>query len=183
MLNLTIIKNEPLIMKPSHPILSAIVAMSENRVIGVNNQLPWHLPADLKHFKTLTTGHPIVMGRKTFESIGKPLPNRTNIILTRDPTYLATGCLVVTSIAEALNLSAVKQTNEIFIIGGATIYKQLLPQINKLYLTLVHTTIVGDTYFPPIEMSEWIEEAREEHAADEVNRFDYSFVTLRKHIT
>src|SRR6188472_2703937 len=117
------------------PILSAIVAMAENRVIGKNNQLPWHLPADLKHFKTITTGHPILMGRKTHESIGKPLPNRQNIILTRDSNYVAAGCTVVTSVKAALQKA---ESPEVFIIGGAEIYRQLLPQVQRLYLTIVH---------------------------------------------
>src|SRR5260221_12371914 len=111
----------------ARPKISAIVAMSENRVIGDDNQLPWHLPADLKHFKTLTTGHPILMGRKTYESIGRPLPNRTNIILTRNSDFDAPQCVVVTSIEEAIESPASTHSDEIFIFGGAEVYKQLMP--------------------------------------------------------
>jgi dihydrofolate reductase len=160
------------------PILSAIVAMAENRIIGKNNQLPWHLPADLKHFKTITTGHPILMGRKTHESIGKPLPNRLNIILTRDPNYQSAGCTVVTSVESALKEAARHDENELFIIGGAEIYKQLLPQIQRLYLTIVHHQLEGDASFPALNTEEWKEISREKHEADDANAFAYSFVTL-----
>src|SRR5437868_6783924 len=121
----------------NQPIISAIVAMAENRVIGKNNQLPWRMPADLQHFKAITTGHPILMGRKTYESIGRPLPNRTNIIMTRDATYTAAGCEVVTSIDEALQRANDLHSHEIFIIGGAEIYHQLMPRIQRLYLTII----------------------------------------------
>ena len=107
------------------PIISAIVAMSENRVIGKNNQLPWRLSADLNHFKAITTGHPILMGRKTYESIGRPLPNRINIIITRDRSYKADGCVVVTSIEEAIQAGITTHSPEIFVIGGAEVYSQL----------------------------------------------------------
>src|SRR5262245_46555747 len=132
--------------------ISAIVAMSENRVIGANNQLPWHLPADLAHFKAITTGHAIVMGRKTFESIGRPLPNRLNIILTRDPHYSANGCRVASSFPEALAIAGA-DVPEIFIIGGAEIYQQLLPHIDRLYITLIQHAFNGDTYFPELNTS------------------------------
>src|ERR1700730_5600347 len=110
-------------------VISAIVAMSENRVIGQNNQLPWHLPADLKHFKELTTGHPIIMGRKTYASIGKPLPNRTNIVITRDEQFKAPGCVLVHSLAAAIKAAAQEDTEEMFIIGGADIFRQSLPYL------------------------------------------------------
>lgn len=167
-------------METRKPLISAILAMSENRVIGKNNQLPWHLPADLTHFKTLTTGHPIIMGRKTYASIGKPLPNRTNIILTRDTTFKADNCLIVHSPQQALEQATNRESKEIFIIGGAEIYQQLMPYTQRLYLTLVHDTVEGDTFFPPLNPTEWQELAREDYASDEKNRHDYSFITLAR---
>lgn len=162
------------------PMLSAIAAMSENRVIGIDNQLPWHLPADLKHFKTLTTGHPILMGRKTYESIGRPLPNRTNIIITRNADFTAPGCVVVTSIDHAMTHAAKENVQEIFIIGGAEVYKQLLPHVQCIYLTIVHEQFEGDAFFPELDVKEWKETARETHAADENNEYSYSFITLSR---
>ncbi|RDI46503.1 dihydrofolate reductase [Aquicella lusitana] len=161
-------------------ILSAIAALSENRVIGKNNQLPWHLPADLKHFKALTTGHPIVMGRKTYDSIGKPLPQRTNIIMTRDSSFQAPGCRIVNSIEEAKAVAEKEQAEELFIIGGAQIYSQLLPITQRLYLTIVHQMFEGDAFFPDLNMSEWSETERETHRSDEKNPYDYSFVRLER---
>lgn len=166
-------------MKATHPFLSAIVAMAENRVIGKNNQLPWRLPADLKHFKALTTGHPILMGRKTYESIGKPLPHRTNIILTRDASYQAPGCQVVTTIKAAIAQATAEGHSEIFIIGGAEIYRQLLPDIERIYLTIVHETFEGDAFFPELPAA-WREIKREEHTKDADNPYDYTFLTLEK---
>jgi dihydrofolate reductase len=160
-------------------ILSAIVAMGINRAIGKNNQLLWRLPADLKHFKSLTTGHPILMGRKTFESIGKPLPNRTNIIITRKSNFDAPGCIIATSLAEAIEIGAENDT-DIFIIGGAEIYRQLLPQIQRIYLTIVQQKFDGDTFFPELNEDEWQEVAHSDHAADAENPFAYSFVTLER---
>jgi dihydrofolate reductase len=162
------------------PLLSAIVAMSENRVIGKDNTLPWHLPADLKHFKEITTGHFIIMGRKTFESIGKPLPNRSNIVLSRDINYQAPGCETVSTIDEALRMAEAAQQNEIFIIGGAEIYRQLLPTIERLYITIVHCNIGGDAWFPELSPTEWQEVSRERREADEKNAFAYSFITLAR---
>jgi dihydrofolate reductase len=165
----------------SSPILSAIAAMAENRVIGKNNQLPWHLPADLQHFKLLTSGHPILMGRKTYQSIGKPLPNRTNIIMTRDPHWQApAGCVVVTSPEQALQQAAALPAKEIFIIGGAEIYHQLLPITQRIYLTIVHHTFAGDAYFPVLDTTAWQETNRTRHTADEKNAYDYSFLTLER---
>ncbi len=160
------------------PKISAIVAMSENRVIGDNNQLPWHLPADLKYFKTLTSGHPILMGRKTHESIGRPLPNRTNIILTRNRDYQTDGCMVVTSVQDAMQ--QVNGSDELFIIGGAEIYQQLMPQIQRIYLTIVHEDFHGDAFFPVLHAEEWREVSREEHVADDANEYDYSFVVMER---
>ncbi len=166
-------------MTTTKPVLSAIAAMAEDRVIGKDNQMPWHLPADLKHFKAITTGHPVLMGRKTYESIGKPLPNRTNIILTRDTTYSAPDCLVVTSAESALNMAHEQEMNEIFVIGGAEIYRQLMPKIQRLYLTLIHHKFAGDTFFPELA-GEWREISRENHSADDKNAYDYSFVVMER---
>ncbi|EKD70031.1 MAG: Dihydrofolate reductase [uncultured bacterium] len=167
-------------MKSSQPILSAIAAISENRVIGKANQLLWRLPADLKHFKSLTSGHPIIMGRKTYESIGKPLPNRKNIVLTRDSKFQANGCQVVTTLADAIKYAKQECGDEIFIIGGADIYQQALPEIDRLYLTIVHHEFDGDAYFPLLKADHWKEIACERHGADADNPFDYSFLMLEK---
>lgn len=163
-----------------YPKISAIVAMSENRVIGDDNQLPWHLPADLKHFKTITSGHPILMGRKTYESIGRPLPNRTNIIITRNPEFKAEGCIVIQSLDEAIRYAAESNCDEIFIIGGAEVYKQLLPHIKRIYLTIVHENFDGDAFFPELNLAEWKENKRERHDADDNNEYDYSFIMLER---
>lgn len=160
--------------------LSAIVAMAENRVIGKDNKLPWHLPADLKHFKYLTIGHPILMGRKTYESIGKPLPERDNIILTHDATYCAPGCVVVTNIDEALESATSETNDEVFIIGGAQIYRELLPRIERIYLTIVHADFAGDAFFPELNPEMWQEKNREKHLPDEKNAYAYSFITLER---
>jgi dihydrofolate reductase len=162
--------------------LSAVVAMSQNRVIGNNNQLPWHLPADLKHFKAITTGNTIVMGRKTYESIGKPLPNRTNVILTRNLNFNAPGCVVINQFAEVwdkIDISS-PQAQEIFIIGGAQIYKQLLPEIQRIYLTIVHQAFQGDAFFPEINKQQWQELECVTHLADANNLYNYSFIVLER---
>lgn len=147
--------------------------MAENRVIGVHNTLPWRLPADLKHFRLLTSGHPVIMGRRNYESIGKPLSDRTNIVISRNIGYQAPGCLVVHSIEEAF--SAAHNDPEIFVIGGAEIYRQALTRANRLYLTQVHANISGDTYFPEFDRSQWQEVSREAHPADEKNPHAYTF--------
>ncbi|MFC5271932.1 dihydrofolate reductase [Adhaeribacter terreus] len=157
--------------------IALVVAMAENNVIGKNNQLIWHLPADLKHFKNLTSGHPIIMGRKTYESIGKPLPNRTNIVITRQEDYKPEGVLVAHSLSEGLMLAQQLDTN-IFVIGGAEIYKQAMFLADTIYLTEVHHEFEGDTFFPEIDTLLWVETEREEHKADEKNPYDYAFVTL-----
>lgn len=162
------------------PSIAAIVAMAENRVIGVNNKLPWHLPADLHHFKALTTGHAILMGRKTHESIGKPLPNRLNLIMSRDPDYKADGCTTVSSLDDAISETTKHHHTQLFVIGGAEIYQQLMPQVNQLYLTIVHRTVDGDAVFPAIDQHEWEEIDRVKHEADEKNEFAYSFITMKK---
>jgi dihydrofolate reductase len=133
--------------------LSLIVALSANRVIGANQRLPWHLPADLKRFKALTWGKPILMGRKTHESIGRPLPGRHNIILTADPGYQAPGCAVAHSLYEAIALAG--NAEELMVIGGATLYETLLPQATRLYLTLIDRDFDGDTYFPAYAPEDW----------------------------
>lgn len=157
---------------------SIVVAMDQNQVIGSNNTLPWHLSSDLQHFKKITMGKPIVMGRKTHESIGRPLPGRENIILTRDENYQSEGCIVVNSI---VSLDAFcQQHDELMITGGAEIYEMLLPKTQRIYLTEVKTTIDGDTYFPEFDLAHWEETEREDHRADEKNDFDYSFVVLDK---
>lgn len=154
--------------------ISIIVACSENNVIGKDNGLIWRLSNDLKRFKALTTGHAIVMGRKTFESIGRPLPNRRNIILSKNLEAMD-GCEIMRSADEVLEFA--KSTDEeLFIIGGGQVYEQFLPFADKLYLTLVHTEAEGDTFFPALNRDEWTEVARESFKADEKNEFDYEFV-------
>ena len=162
--------------------IASIFAMSENRVIGRDTQLPWHLPADLKYFKVVTTGHPIIMGRKTFESIGKPLPNRTSIIITRQPGYTQPGCLVVNNVPAAI-AAAQKVDETIFIIGGAAILQQALPYIDTMYLTLIHEVFAGDTFYPEIDPTEWREVSRENHVPDEKNAYAYSFIRLQRQHT
>lgn len=158
--------------------ISIIAALAENRVIGVRNTLPWRLPNDLRHFRHLTTGHAIVMGRKNHESIGKPLPERTNIVVTRNRDYRASGCLIAHSLNEALILA--KDDPEIFVIGGAEIYREALPRAGRLYLTQVHAEVHGDTFFPEIDRNDWKETARERHEADDKHAHAYSFVVLER---
>src|SRR3978361_420580 len=141
-------------------IISDVVAIAENHAIGKNNQLLWYLPADLKHFKNITTGHTIIMGRKTYDSVGKPLPNRRNIIITRQDIAIE-GCEVVKSIEEALALSA--DEKEVFIVGGAEIYRQSIHLTDRIYLTIVHQKFDADTFFPAIDNTEWRETAREDY--------------------
>ena len=159
-------------------ILSLIVAMAENRVIGRDNQLPWHLPDDLKFFKKHTLGKPVIMGRKTFESIGKPLPNRPNIVISGNPEFQADGCKTTTSLEQALTHCAGE--DEIMIIGGARLFADTLPDANRLYLTLVHASVKGDVLFPEFDWNEWVETDREEHAADERHEFSFSLVCLER---
>ena len=156
--------------------LSIIVAMAANGVIGRDNELPWHLPADLQHFKQITMGKPILMGRKTFESIGRPLPGRSNIVITRDGSYTAGGCEVVTSIQAALE--AASGHDEVMVIGGAELYRQVLPEVETIYLTRIHEPFDGDTRFPEIRNTEWHQVERTDHEADEKNPHDYSFIRL-----
>jgi dihydrofolate reductase len=156
--------------------IAAITAMSENRVIGKNNQLPWHLPADLRYFKKLTMGRPILLGRRTYESIGRPLPGRCNVVISRDPTFQAPGCVVAKSIETAL--SAVSYSDEVYVIGGAQLYAEMLPRTQRLYITLVHQKMEGDTFFPEVDKYQWRQTSREDHPADEENIYPYSFIVL-----
>ena len=156
--------------------INIIVATSKNRVIGNNNSLIWKLPADLKRFKQITTGNTVVMGRKTYESIGKPLPNRRNIIITRDTNYLVDNCEIVNSLEEALMLC----NNDCFIIGGGEIYKQSIDIADKIYLTLVQEDFEGDTYFPEIG-KEWTKVFREDYEGDEKNEHKYSFIDYERY--
>jgi dihydrofolate reductase len=158
--------------------LALIVAMAENRVIGRNNQLPWRIPADLRHFKALTLGKPVIMGRKTYESIGRPLPGRNNIVISADSGYQAEGCQVVHSVEQALE--AAGSCEEAMIIGGANLYRQTLENADRLYLTLVKAEPEGDTWFPEIELQQWREIERQAHTADESNEYDYDFVVLER---
>ncbi len=159
--------------------ISMIAAMADDRVIGINNTLPWKLPNDMKWFRQNTLGKPIVMGRKTFESFGaKPLPGRSNIIITRDKTYQAENSIVVYAIEEAIN--AASEADEIMVIGGASFYEQMLPKADRLYLTFVHTKIKGDAWFPEWNKHEWQEIEHIDHDADEKNPHDHSFVILER---
>jgi dihydrofolate reductase len=158
--------------------ISIIVAMAANGVIGNDNELPWHLPADLKHFKQTTMGKPILMGRKTWESIGRPLPGRTNIVITRDSAYSAAGCIVVNSIEAAI--AAAGEQDEVMVIGGAELYRQVLPCADTIYLTRIHASFDGDTRFPEISDTEWQQLERVDHEADEKNLQDYSFIRLER---
>ena len=158
---------------------SLIVAVAENGVIGQDNALPWHLPNDLRHFKQLTTGHPVVMGRRTFESIGKPLPGRPNVVVTRQADWRAAGVEVAHSVPNALALAATLGA-DVFIIGGAEIYRQALPAADAIYLTEVHHAVAGDATFPTLPPTDWREETRERHAPDARHAFAYSFVLLRR---
>lgn len=164
--------------------LAIIVAMAENRVIGVNNNLPWYLPQDLKYFKAVTMGKPIIMGRKTHESIGKPLPGRTNIVISRNPMAEYEGCSVVGSLTEAIELAEnqclIDGAPEAMVIGGAQIYEAALPFAERLYLTEVHASVRGDAFFPRFDRNEWHELAREDFDAEGDNPYDYSFTLLER---
>ena len=158
--------------------------MSENRVIGRNNDLPWHLPEDLKYFKRTTLGKAIIMGRVTFDSIGKPLPGRTNIVITRDKQYQKPGIEVVHSLDQALEIAKSHPLKEgvteaeVVVVGGADIYALALSKTDRLYLTAVHSTIEGDTFFPEFDQQQWQLVKREDHKATTDNPYDYSFLVL-----
>jgi len=155
-----------------------VVAISSNNAIGKDNQLLWHLPADLKHFKTITSGHTIIMGRKTYDSIGKPLPNRRNIIITRQIGLLLDGVEVVNSLDQALALC--KEETEVFVIGGAEIYRQAISLCDKIELTRVHQEFEADAFFPELDDETWNEVWKEDYLPDEKNKFAYTFSTLER---
>lgn len=158
--------------------ITLIAAAAENNALGKDNDLLWHLPEDFKRFKQITSGHYIIMGRKTFESFPKPLPNRTHIIITRQEDYLAEGCLVVHSLEEAMEIAP--QNEEVFIIGGAQIYKQALPFADKIDLTRVHIELDADAFFPEFNTSEWNLVFSEKHFKDEKHQYDFTFETYIK---
>jgi len=156
--------------------LSLVVAVAENGVIGNGNQLPWHLPDDLQRFKALTMGKPIVMGRKTYDSIGKPLPGRTNIVVSRQTNLTIAGCTVVATLGAALE--AAGEGAEVMIIGGAAIFREALPVAQRIYLTRVHAAVAGDIFFPRLEPGQWRETSVTLHPADERHAYSFSFVDM-----
>ncbi|MBU6467998.1 MAG: dihydrofolate reductase [Betaproteobacteria bacterium] len=160
------------------PSLAMIVAMSENRVIGKDNTLPWHLPADLAFFKRTTLGHPVIMGRKTYLSIGKPLPGRRNLILSRDQHFSVANAEVYSSITDALDHCA--ETEQVFIIGGAELFKLTLDLTKDLYVTEIQANLDGDTYFPELDFSQWQVVSKTPHAQDEKNQYDMCFIHYQR---
>jgi dihydrofolate reductase len=160
--------------------ISAIVACAKNGVIGKDNEIPWYLPADFAYFKRTTINHHIIMGRNCFESIGRPLPKRTNIVITRNPFYIASGCLMVNSIVEGLKTAENNGETEAFIIGGGEIYKQSVDLWDRLYLTEVDLDTEGDVFFPKLDMSEWQLVSAEQHSKNEKNEFDYVFKVFNR---
>ncbi|HMG09003.1 MAG TPA: dihydrofolate reductase [Mucilaginibacter sp.] len=157
--------------------VSIIVAIAKNNAIGKDNKLLWYLPNDLKHFKDVTTGHTVIMGRKTYDSVGKPLPKRRNIIITRQAISIE-GCEVVNSLEAALALC--KNEDEVFIVGGAEIYQQAIPLTDRIYLTVIDQEFDGDSFFPELDPAEWEEKEREDFEPDEKNKLRYSFITLER---
>ncbi len=158
--------------------LSAIVAMAANRVIGANNQLPWRLPADLARFKRLTMGHTLLVGRKTYESIGRPLPGRTFVVVTRQRDYAPAGVKVAHTVDQALALA--QGDDEVFVAGGAEIYAQTMDRLNRLYLTRIERDFAGDTYFPEVDLSGWALVEQEHHPASGPEALPYSFLTYER---
>lgn len=158
--------------------VSLIAAVAENGVIGRDNGLPWRLPSDLKHFRRLTTGHAVISGRRNYESIGRPLPERLNIVVTHRAGYHAAGCVVVHTLEDAFR--AAGDRPEVFVIGGADLYAQTLDRAQRLHLTEVHAAVAGDTRFPEFDRSAWREVARERHEPDDRHAYAYSFVTLER---
>jgi dihydrofolate reductase len=157
--------------------ISLIAAMAKNRVIGKENAMPWHLPADLAHFKRVTMGKPVIMGRRTYESIGRPLPGRKNIVISRRSDYSPEGCVIVNSVEAAI---AQANHEEVMIIGGGQLYAEMLPHADRLYLTLIDAELEGDTRFPDYTIYDWKEIDRERHEPDEKNNYAYEFVTLER---
>jgi dihydrofolate reductase len=160
------------------PLITLVVAVADNGVIGRDNALPWHLPADLRHFKQVTMGKPIVMGRRTFESIGKPLPGRQNIVVTRDPNYQPDGVIVVHGVDAALDAAA--EAPEIMIIGGAELFRLFLPRAGRIHLTCVHSDIEGDVRWPDLDPREWEAVARERYEADDRHAYSMTFEVWEK---
>ena len=160
--------------------ISCIVAVAENNVIGKDNDIPWYLPADLKYFKKITTGHHILMGRKCYASIGRPLPNRTNIIVTRDPYFITSNCIVKHSIEEGVLAAQENGEEELFIIGGGMLYRQTIDLWDRIYLTEVDVKVDGDIFFPAIKESEWKLVKSEGHEPDEKNHYKYTFKVFDK---
>jgi dihydrofolate reductase len=158
---------------PNRPPVSLIAAMAENRVIGREGGLPWRLPDDLRHFKQLTVDHTVIMGRKTFDEIKRPLDNRRNVVVTRNKEFRPHGVTVVPSLKEALALGATE--DEVFVIGGGEIFKAALPLASRIYLTLVHARVEGDTFFPPFEEDAWVLSSEEFHPADERHQYSFTF--------
>ena len=164
--------------------IALIVARAANGCIGRDNKLPWYLPGDLKYFKRVTLGKPIIMGRKTWESLKGPLPGRTNIVITRQADYVAEGARVVANLDEALELATavlhIEDGDEVMVIGGAQIYQEALPQVTRMYVTEVHADVEGDAFFPPCDMRDFDELGREDFAAEGPNPYDYSFVVYQR---
>lgn len=159
--------------------IAMIAAMAKNRVIGLDNDMPWRLPDDLKFFKKTTTGKPVIMGRKTFESIGsRPLPNRPNLVISRQADFIAEGAAVFSSVEDAI--ASMDSVEEVIIMGGGQLYKQMLPQADKLYLTLINADIDGDTFFPDWSEFSWNEIEREHHEMDDSHAYSFDFITLQK---
>jgi dihydrofolate reductase len=165
-------------MAQNKPRISVIAALAKNRVIGIENRLPWRLPEDLAHFKALTLGHPVLMGRKTFESLGCPLPGRTNIVITRNPDYRPEGVTLAASIPAAL--AACEDHDEVFFIGGAELYAQAIPLVDRLYLTEVDIEAEGDAWFPDYDRADFVEIARESHVGIRGDALRFAFVTYAR---
>ena len=167
-------------------IVSLIAALTQNKVIGKNNDLPWHLPDDMKYFMQTTKAHHVIMGRKNYDSIPekfKPLPNRTNIVVTRQENFQAKDCIVVHSLEDAIAIAERNDEKEVFLIGGAEIYKQGLPFTNRMYLTEIKTTLDGDTFFPDFNKQTWREQSRKPHGIDERHPYAFDFVVYEKLLT
>jgi dihydrofolate reductase len=160
--------------------ITLIAAMAENRVIGRDNALPWHLPADLARFKQRTEGHVVIMGRRTFESVGRPLPNRRSIVITRKRNFHPPGAEIARSLAEALERARESKQDEVFILGGAEIYALALPDVDRLELTIVHADVSGDTFFPECDLSEWTLIDQQRHEADDRHAHAFSFLTYER---
>lgn len=161
-------------------IISAIVAASKNWVIGKDNEIPWYIPNDLRYFRRMTLGHHIILGRKNYESIGKPLPKRTNLIITRDTDFEAPGCLVMHNIDDAINHAKKQKEEEVFICGGGQIYAQTMDRVDKLYFTEIEAVVEGDVFFPEIDFSKWNQISIERNQADERHEYGYNFMVYER---